>query len=333
MRLIRTVDCHVGGHVVRVVVDGVPGAKGTNPAERAAWFKRHADDLRRALVLAPRGHADITAVALTEPSSPGAHAGLLFMDGGGYPRLVAGSVVAAASVCLDRQPIVTGDGGTGARAVRFDTMLGQVTATVGGETARDVTVTLGPAFVLRAATAVLLGTRRVPVDVAFGGGVYAIADSEALGVPLDRAHVEGLRRAGLALCAEVEKRVDLTYPGLAGKPTLDGVVLTGPPANDDAHLRGAVISRTGVVDQSALSGSAAVMAVLDAMGIAVEGQSFVHEGISGMNVTGTVVRRTSVGDVPAIELDVASRVWVVGDATWVLHDDDPLRHGYPTDQA
>ena len=48
--------------------------------------RRHADPLRCALVLEPRGHEDVTAVALTEASTAEAHAGLLFMDGGGYPR-------------------------------------------------------------------------------------------------------------------------------------------------------------------------------------------------------------------------------------------------------
>ena len=49
---------------------GVPRAMGGTPVERAVWFRRHADQLRCALVLEPRGHADVTAVALTEASSP-----------------------------------------------------------------------------------------------------------------------------------------------------------------------------------------------------------------------------------------------------------------------
>ena len=86
--------------------------------------------------------------------------------------------------------------------------------------------------------------------------------------------------------------------------TLAGVVLTGPPSSEVAHLRGAVVSRHGVVDRSSLSGSAAVMAVLDAMGIVAEGQPFVHEGTSGLTVEGTLVRRTTLGELPAVELEV-----------------------------
>lgn len=316
----------------------MPRALGKDPAERATWFKRHADELRRALVLEPRGHADMTAVALTEASSP-AHAGLLFMDGGGYPRFVPGAAVAAATLCIERQLIVTGEPDGPEQTLVFETAIGTVRArasvertsgdgaTAGQTRVTRVSLELGPAFVHTASSQVRRGTRRVPLDVAFGGDFFAIVDSEAAGVPLDRAHIEDLRRAGLELCAVIESQVALTHPRLGASHALAGVVLTGPPSSDAAHLRGAVVSRHGVVDRSSLSGSAAVMAVLDAMGIVAEGQPFVHEGTSGLTVEGTLVRRTTLGDLPAVDLEVAATAWVIGDNVWHLHDDDPLQHG------
>src|SRR5436190_23150089 len=107
MRTIKTVDVHVGGQPVRVVIEGVPGAAGNGAREKALWFAEHADPLRRALVHAPRGYEDLVTVALTEPSSAGAHAGLLFMDGGGYAPMSASAVIAAATVAVDRRLLVT----------------------------------------------------------------------------------------------------------------------------------------------------------------------------------------------------------------------------------
>jgi proline racemase len=170
----------------------------------------------------------------------------------------------------------------------------------------------------------------VPVDIAFGGDFFAIVDSEAAGVPLDRAHIADLRRVGVELCLEIDKRAALTHPHLGASQPLAGVALTGPPSSDGAHLRGVVVNRHGVVDRSSLSGSAAVMAVLDAMGIVVEGQPFVHEGTSGLVVHGTLRRRTTVGDLPAVDLELAADVWVIGEHTWHLDDADPLRHGVPS---
>lgn len=338
MATITTVDCHVAGQVVRLVTGGMPRALGKGPVERAAWFKRHADRLRRALVLEPRGHADMMAVALTEASPP-AHAGLLFMDGGGYPRFVPGAAVAAATLCIERQLIVTGEPDGPEQTLVFDTAIGAVRARArvertgpdgagaGQPRVTSVALDLGPAFVHTASSQVKRGPRRVPFDVAFGGDFFAIVDSEAAGVPLGRAHIEDLRRVGLELCAVVDAQVVLSHPRLGGPQPLAGVVLTGQPSSDAAHLRGVVVSRHGVVDRSSLSGSAAVMAVLDAMGIVAEGQPFVHEGTSGLTVQGTLVRRTTLGDLSAVDLEVTATAWVTGEHVWHLHDDDPLRYG------
>ena len=328
MRTISTIDSHVGGQVVRFVLDGVPRALGNTPVEKAAWFRRHADALRRALVLEPRGHADVTAVALTEASSPDAHAGLLFMDGGGYPRYAACAVVAAAAVCVSRGLILTAGADAADRTLAFETAIGLVRARIQqtGD-ATTVFVNAGPAFVHVAGTAVQRGARRVPVDIAFGGDFFAIVDSEAAGVPLDGAHIADLRRVGLELCGEIDKRATLSHPRLGGSHQLAGVVLTGPASTESAHLRGVVVNSHGVVDRSSLSGSAAVMAVLDAMGIVAEGQRFVHEGTAGLVVRGTLLGRTTVGDLPAVELELAADTWVIGEHSWRLDDSDPLRHG------
>ena len=330
MPTITTIDSHVGGQLVRFVIEGVPRAMGDTLVEKAAWFRRHADPLRRAIVLEPRGHADVTAVALTEASSAEAHAGLLFMDGGGYPRYVACAAVAAAAVCVSHRLILTGDSDGPEPLLVFETPVGLVRTRV--RPADGVTTVLldtGPAFVHTAGTAVLRGTRRVPVDIAFGGDFFAIVDSEAAGVPLDGAHTADLRRVGRELCLEIEKRAALTHPRLGASQPLAGVALTGPPSSDAAHLRGVVVNRHGVVDRSSLSGSAAVMAVLDAMGIVAEGQPFIHEGTAGLLVHGTLRRRTTIGDLPAVDLELAADTWIIGEHTWRLDDADPLRHGVP----
>jgi proline racemase len=312
---------------VRFVVDGVPRALGATPLEKAVWFRRHADALRKALVLEPRGHADVTAVALTEATSPGAHAGLLFMDGGGYPRYAAFAVVAAAALCIERRLISTSDPPGADPTLTFDTAVGPVRARIRAGDATSVAVDAGPAFVHSAGAAVQRGARRVPVDIAFGGDFFAIVDSEAAGVPLDRAHIGDLRRVGLELCGEIDRRFALAHPRLGASQPLAGVALTGPPSNDTAHLRGVVVSSHGVVDRSSLSGSAAVMAVLDAMGLVAEGQPFVHEGTSGLTVQGALLRRTMVGELPGVELELVADTWVIGEHAWHLDDDDPLRHG------
>src|SRR5687767_2574150 len=56
IRVIKTIDAHVGGQPLRLVVDGVPRPSGRTPMHQREWCLEHADASRRAVVLEPRGH-------------------------------------------------------------------------------------------------------------------------------------------------------------------------------------------------------------------------------------------------------------------------------------
>lgn len=69
--MIRTIDAHAAGGPLRLIVEGFPSPHGRMMAEKRDWLTRHADHWRRALLLEPRGHADMCGAILTEPVSPG----------------------------------------------------------------------------------------------------------------------------------------------------------------------------------------------------------------------------------------------------------------------
>ena len=56
---LKTIDAHAAGEPLRLVVDGFPAPRGKTMLEKREWVKKHADHLRRALMLEPRGHADM----------------------------------------------------------------------------------------------------------------------------------------------------------------------------------------------------------------------------------------------------------------------------------
>ena len=63
---------------------------------------KHLDHLRRALMLEPRGHADMYGALLTEPVTPGAHAGVLFMHNEGWSTMCGHGVIAVATIAVER---------------------------------------------------------------------------------------------------------------------------------------------------------------------------------------------------------------------------------------
>ena len=80
-------------------------------------------------------------------------------------------------------------------------------------------------------------------------------------------------------------------PGLTG---IYGTIFTGPPSDERADLRNVTIFADAEVDRSPCgTGTAAVMAVLDAMGLLGADRPFVHESLIGTRFNGRVASRTA----------------------------------------
>lgn len=332
---IRTIDAHVGGQPLRLIVEGAPSANGRTAPALRDWLKSRRDHVRRGVVLEPRGHRDMTAGLLTLPSSPGAHAGLVFMDAHGYPDLSGHGVMGAAVIAIERGLLTSADLGDPEVRLVFDTPAGGVHVRARVEdrgTSRHVdTVSLTnvPAFVHRASHPARAGGREVRVDIAYGGAFFAIVDTEAVGVPLTAAALPDLRRVGVDLLAALNSGETVVHPVFPPARGVSGVIFTGPPHDPEAHLRNVTITLGGIADRSACAaGTSAVMAVLDAMGLLPDEQSFVHEGLSGSLLRGRTVQRTLVGDLPAIVTEIEGSVWITGEHTFLFDEDDPFREGF-----
>jgi proline racemase len=334
IRLIKAIDAHVGGQALRLVIEGFPRPHGRTLLHQREWFRKNADALRRAVVLPPRGHADMTAAFLTEPLSPHAHAGVVLMNAAGYPSMSGHGIIAATTIALERALIFSRDVDEVQAPLVFDTPAGMIRARARliaqGESRRvdAVAITNVPAFVYAASEAVKVGTRQLRVDVAFGGAFFAIVDTEATGIPLTAARVPDLRRLGVDICASLAATVVPEHPADASITGVTGVIFTGPPQDPEAHLRNVTVDSAGSVDVSASAmGTSAVMAVLDAMGLLPEGEPFVHEGLSGALLRGRVVGRSRVGDTSALVTEIEGSAWITGEHTFLLDEDDPCREG------
>ena len=311
--------------------------------DKREWVTGTQDHLRRALMLEPRGHADMYGAILTEPVSPGSHAGVLFMHNDGYSTMCGHGVIAVTTIALERGLLMPGGDG---RTIVYDSPAGTIQA---GD-ARDGSAALGrrrwqprrlaqgsvgvsrvvassqrgvrpanvpqrPSFVLHGALVVKLGSRQIRADVAFGGAFYAIVDSEAVGLPIDAAHVPELRRVGMDIRRAIETAHPIAHPLETGLRGIYGTIFTGPPNDSRADLRNVTVFADAQVDRSPCgTGTAAVMAVIDAMGLLADDKPFVHESLVGTLFSGRVAGRTQVGDYEAIVPEIEGSAWITGRA-------------------
>jgi trans-L-3-hydroxyproline dehydratase len=358
---LKTIDAHVGGEPLRLIVEGFPAPRGKSLADKRDWASRHADHLRRLLMLEPRGHRDMSGAVLTEPTSPGSHAGVLFMNSDGFSFLSGHSVIAVATIALERGIIVPGGDGA---SLALETPAGIVRATATwreGQEGREgppsrrgrygevapkleeeparalayqerkverVAFLNVPSFVMHGGLEVALGSRRVRADVAFGGVFYAIVDGESVGVPLDPPHVPELRRFGVEIKQAIDRALTIAHPLEPRLTGIYGTILTGPPQGSSADLRNVTVFANGAIDRSASgTGTAAVMTVIDAMGLVDDQRPFVQESIVGTTLSGRVAGRTMVGEFPAIVPEIQGSAWITGEHTFIMDEGDSLQEG------
>ena len=335
---VKTIDAHAAGEPLRLIVDGFPSPRGKTMLDKREWVRTHADALRRALMLEPRGHADMYGAILTEPVSPGSHAGVLFMHNEGYSTMCGHGVVAVTTIALERGLLMPGGDGT---TIVYDSPAGTIRARArmkatgaGGADAvgprvESVAFVNVPSFVLHGGLSVKLASRQIRVDVAFGGAFYAIVDSEAVGLPIDIAHLPELRRAGMEIKRAIEAAYTVAHPLEPGLSGIYGTIFTGPPSDDRADLRNVTIFADAEVDRSPCgTGTAAVMAVIDAMGLLANDAPFVHESLIGTRFTGRTASRTAVGDYQAIVPEIEGSAWITGEHTFLVDETDPLKDGF-----
>jgi proline racemase len=329
---IRTIDAHTAGEPLRLIVDGFPAVEGRTILEQREFVREHYDHLRTALMLEPRGHADMYGALLTPPEHPGSASGVLFMHNEVFSTMCGHGVIAVAMILVERGMMPLPRESDGSVRLTLDAPAGPIrlVARTSGPHVTSVSFRNVPSFVLHPAVPVRLGTREIRADVAYGGAFYAIVDSESVGLPIIPERLPELRRIGMEIKHAVEAAVTVAHPDEPGLHGIYGTIFTGPPSDERADLRNVTIFADAEVDRSPCgSGTAAVMAVLSAMGMLVDSeQVFTHESIIGTRFTGRVVERTTVGGLEAIVPEIEGSAYITGEHTFIIDGRDPLKEGF-----
>jgi len=324
---IQTLDAHTGGEPLRLIIGGFPEPQGATMLERREWLRENNDHLRTAIMLEPRGHADMYGALLTPPERPDSDAGVLFMHNEGYSTMCGHGVIAVTTLVFERALLTTRQ----PDVLVLDTPAGTIRA--GADVSRDgsgirvrsVSFRNVPSFVLHAGIPVRINGRDLRADVAFGGAFYAIVDSEATGI----VKLEDQRTAGMAIKHAIEASVRVEHPL---EPTLQGIygtIFTGPASDERADLRNVTVFADAQVDRSPCgTGTCAVMAVLAAMGVLTSEQTFTHESIIGSRFKGRVVGEVTVGELPAIVPEIQGDAFLTGEHTFHIDERDPFAHGF-----
>src|SRR5437016_3645645 len=99
--VITTIDVHAAGEPLRIITGGLPEVKGSTILERRRYMLEHFDYIRQVLMWEPRGHYNMYGCVITEPVSPEADLGVLFMHNEGYSTMCGHGIIALVTALLE----------------------------------------------------------------------------------------------------------------------------------------------------------------------------------------------------------------------------------------
>lgn len=324
----RTIETHTGGNPTRTVVSGIPQLLGGTMMEKAQYFEAHYDWIREALMYEPRGHGVMSGCILTDPVTPGADYGVIYIEVGGYLPMCGHDTIGLITALVETGQVEA----LPVTDVVLDTPSGVVRAqanVVNGRV-REVCFENVPSFVLaKDVTVYVPEVGEVTLDIAWGGNFYGLVEAAQVEVDLTAS---GARRAiwlARRIRPAVDATVDVVHPLFPNVHGLTHVEYYGPPTVRGADVKNVVVVPPGGVDRSPCgTGTSAKAAVLHRRGELAIGGAFVHESVTGALFTATLLGEEAVGPYPGVRVRIAGSAHLYGDSTFVIDDRDPLRGGF-----
>lgn len=327
--VITAIDAHAAGEPLRVITGGLPPIPGETILAKRRHAIAHLDHLRRLLIFEPRGHADMYACIITDPTTPDGDFGVLFLHNEGFSTMCGHGVIGLVTVLVETGavPVLAPE-----TTVHLDTPAGRVTARAQVRDGRVTSVAFEnvPSFVLTLDQHVdVPGIGAVRYDVAFGGAFYAYIHAANVGVRLVPEEFRRLVDVGVAVKRAVSSTIAITHPTEPDLGFLYGTIITGPPHGPGSQSRNVCIFADGEVDRSPTgTGVSGRVAIEHARGRLAVGQPFVVESLIGTTFTGRVLRTGTVGAFAAVVPEVEGSAFITGRSEFVVAPDDPLKAGF-----
>ncbi|MEL6649300.1 MAG: proline racemase family protein [Bacteroidota bacterium] len=330
-RAIRSIDLHTEGEPLRVIVGGFPELEGNSILDYRAFVRDHWDELRRALMWEPRGHADMYGCLLTPPVSPEADFGTFFLHNEGYSTMCGHAIIALATLAVKMDWV---DADQAVINLNIDTPAGLVWTSVrrkAGKIEKVSFVNVDSYVYAKDCQVVVPGLGTVPYDLAFGGAYYAYVPAEAIGLSLEASNVSEIIRLGKAIKRAVIKSHPIEHPEpeRAEIGFLYGTIFVGPAENPAHHSRNVCVFAEGEVDRSPTgTGVSGRVALHAARGELTIGEEITIESILGTTFDVKIKKESRFAGIPAVIPEVSGRAFITGQHEFLLDPEDPLRNGF-----
>ena len=325
-----TIDSHTEGEATRLIVGGVGHIPGDTMMEKLSSFESRHDHVRCLLTKEPRGSREILAAMVTEPVTPGAAFGLIYMDARRYPYLCGHATMGAVATLartgsLDLLP--------GDNRVLVDTPSGvmAVQVSVQDNTVGELSIHMVPSFVFKTDQVVQVdGFGEITVDIVCTGGFFAMVDTDRLGITPTIDNKDILVDLGMRIIDAANDQLDIRHPVRSNVNTVDVTEFYDSGIKDGlACGRGVVVYGESHMDRSPCgTGTAAKLALLHHKNRIKMNQPYINSSPLNTSFKADLVEKTGIGGFDAVVTRIRGRVWMTGVHYFVLEGTDPFQQGY-----
>ncbi|MCL6705682.1 proline racemase family protein [Pseudomonas sp. R2.Fl] len=327
-RTIQLLDVHCEGEIGKVAIGGVPKIPGATIAEQLHWLNTDpkGEELRRFLVLEPRGAPIGSVNLLLPPTRPEADAGFVILQPDQAHASSGSNSICMTTALLESGIVEMKEPET---VVVLDTAAGLVKAVA---TCRDgrcekVKLTMVPSFV--DTLDLPLETEEwgtINVDICFGGIFYALVDAASVGVKIEKANARRLVEIGMILKGLINRTVPVSHPEIEAISGVAYVMFRD--VDPDGAIRTCTTMWPGRVDRSPCgTGNSANLAALHARGKVKVGDVFKSRSIIGSEFEVGFAATTEIAGRTAVVPTITGRGFTFGLHQVSLDPFDPLANG------
>lgn len=306
----RFVDSHTEGEPTRVIVEGGPELGSGSMQERIARFAKDHDQVRKTVILEPRGSDALVGALLVEPTRSDCVAGILFFNNTGYLGMCGHGTIGTAVTLAYMGKIGPG-------VSKFETPVGVVAVNL--VDANTVTVENVASYRYRSDVTVdVPDYGSVTGDIAWGGNWFFLAKGTPF--PIDLDNERALTDASLKVQAALRDQ------GITGRDggEIDHIEFFSEARSADGDSRNFVLCPGGAYDRSPCgTGTSAKIACLADAGVLAPDTDWIQESVIGSRF----IARYSLNENGEIIPSITGRAFICSEGTLVQQAGDPFAEG------
>lgn len=329
---ITTIDSHTEGEITRLIVDGPYSTSGSTMTEKLEYFKSSHDDIRSILTKEPRGQ-DLLAALLTDPVSPDAMFGLIYMDAKRYPYLCGHATIGAVAT-LEKTGFLNLSPGENRVGVDTPSGLMEVMVTVSADgSLESVALQMVPSFVYQTGQIVSVPDfGEIEVDLVCTGGFFAMVNTDKLGISLELQNRRILTDLGMKIIDAANEQLSITHPTRPDVTTVDVTEFYDTTKQDSAGTasgRGMVIYGESHVDRSPCgTGTASKLALLYHKGKIEMHAPYINHSPLGTAFKAALVAKEKVGPYDGLVTQIKGMAYLTGIHHFFVESHDPFPNGF-----